>query len=100
VSDRNQDLVEHRTFCLTWKVRSEAEERSEHRIYIMQKKKARPIKSNTVIKKLHSKRNGPFFLRKIYLNLGKKPVNFYTWGIAFYGIENWTLQKLFRIYIS
>jgi hypothetical protein len=34
VRDTNQVLVEHRKLLLSFKVRSEAEERSEYRLYI------------------------------------------------------------------
>jgi hypothetical protein len=33
------------------------------------------------------------FTSKLDLNLRKKPVKCYTWSIALYGAETWTLQK-------
>jgi hypothetical protein len=40
------------------------------------------------------------FISKLNLNLRKKLVKCYTWGTAFYGAENWTLQKAGQKYLG
>jgi len=39
------------------------------------------------------KRKKTVFTRKLGLNLRKKLVKFYIWGVACYGAETWTLRK-------
>ena len=40
------------------------------------------------------------FTSKLGLNLRKKLVKCYTWSIALYGAETWTLQKAYQKYLE
>jgi hypothetical protein len=40
------------------------------------------------------------FISQLDLNLRKKLVKFYTWSIALYGAETWTLRKVDRKYLE
>jgi len=53
----------------------------------------REIKSRIVVAKATLKRKKTIFTRNLDLNLKKKLVIFYIWGIAFYDDETWTLRK-------
>jgi hypothetical protein len=53
----------------------------------------REIKSRIAMAKATLKRKKTIFTRKMDLNVRKKLVKFYIWGIAFYGDETWTLES-------
>ena len=53
----------------------------------------REIKSRIAMAKATLKRKKTVFTRKLDLNLRKKLVKFYIWGVACYGAETWTLRK-------
>jgi hypothetical protein len=53
----------------------------------------REIKSRIAMAKATLKRKKNIFTRKLGLNLRRRLVKFYFWGIAFYGDETWTLRK-------
>jgi hypothetical protein len=40
------------------------------------------------------------FTIKLDLNVRKKPVKYYIWGIALYGAETWTIRKVDHKYLG
>ena len=53
----------------------------------------RRVKSRTAMAKAAFKKKKNLFTSKLDLNLRKKLVKCYTWSIALYGAETWTLRK-------
>ena len=50
------------------------------------------IKSRIVVEKAVFNKKKTFFTTKLDLNLRKKLVKCYTWSMALYGAEKWTLR--------
>jgi hypothetical protein len=58
------------------------------------------IKSRISMAKSAFNRQETIFTRKLDLNLRKKLVKCYTWSIAWYGAQTWTLQKVDQKYLE
>jgi hypothetical protein len=51
-------------------------------------------------KKKKKKKKTALVTSQLDLNLRKKPVKCYVWGIALYGAETWTLRKVDQKYVG
>jgi hypothetical protein len=60
----------------------------------------REIKARTVVGKAAFNWQKTLSTNKLDLNLRKKPVKCYTWSIALYGAETWTLRKVDQKYME
>jgi hypothetical protein len=58
------------------------------------------IKSRIAMAKAAFDKKKTLLTSKLDLNLRKKPVNCYSWSIALYGAETWTLQKVDHKYLE
>ena len=58
------------------------------------------IKSRIVVAKAAFNKKNTLFTSKLDLNLTKKLVKFYSWSIALYGAEAWTLRKVDQKYLE
>jgi hypothetical protein len=60
----------------------------------------REIKSRIAMAKAAFNKKKTLFASKLDLNLRKKLVKCYIWGIALYGAETWTLRKVDQKYLE
>jgi hypothetical protein len=60
----------------------------------------REIKSRIAMAKAEFNKKKNLFTSKLELNLRKKLVKCYTWSIALYGAETWTLRKVDQKYLE
>jgi hypothetical protein len=60
----------------------------------------REIKSRIAMAKTAFNKKKNLFTSKLELNLRKKLVKCYSWSIALYGAEKWTLRKVDQKYLE
>jgi hypothetical protein len=60
----------------------------------------REIESRIAMAQAAFNRKKTRFTSKLDLNLGKNLVKCYTWNVAFYGAETWTLRKVDQKYLE